>query len=574
MLIDVNASFGGRESIQRFDLQTLASELDRTPLSLAFVGCNEGVFDQRTGNDRLFAACDAHPSWLPAASLHPRDTFVWRDEVDRCLAREVRLFRFAPAQSGWPVDSVLLDDLLARLEGAGAALLIDATPPGLPSRLTARAEGTGIPLIFTESRYFPLTELIPLARHYSDVFIDTSRLTSPGGIALCVRELGPDRLLYGSGACRYPAWVAWQQLERAVISDTDREAIAWRNAARLLNLDPPPPPAQSAAAAQTSCHPELVDGPPAAAARLRRPSQPSMEDQRETGQTQGSAATGEERLPGTAAFPEAIDVHLHDKFPGAPFPPFDAAVYARELARNRIVAGVSSSATAIFYDLRLGNDENERLLEAVPALRGYVVVDPRYLDDSLAELQRLERSERWVGVKIHCAHARTPTRAPAMEPLFEAIAAYGRPLLIHPLGEDWPEALCRHARCHLELPIIAAHAGYGDAPHPTHDAALRVADEPNIHIEFCSTYLATGAIRRGVEAVGVDRVLFGSDFPLISLEYMRIAYQEAELSPVEEARICRENALQLFPALDGPQAGRFGEGRKKEASAIAAPPLG
>ena len=57
-----------------------------------------------------------------------------------------------------------------------------------------------------------------------------------------------------------------------------------------------------------------------------------------------------------------------------------------------------------------------------------------------------------------------------------------------------------------------------------------MAPAPNIWLEFCSTYLATGAIRRGIEAVGADRVLFGSDYPLIALPYMVAAYADAELS--------------------------------------------
>ena len=130
-----------------------------------------------------------------------------------------------------------------------------------------------------------------------------------------------------------------------------------------------------------------------------------------------------------------------------------------------------------------------------------------------------------------------------------AVAEREHPILVHPLGEDWPEALSALSRRHPRLTIIAAHAGYGDAPHPTHDAALRVSQASNIVIEFCSTYLAVGAIRRGIEAVGVGRVLFGSDFPLISLEYMRVAYDEAELSSEEESAILTGNALRLFPEL-------------------------
>ena len=44
-------------------------------------------------------------------------------------------------------------------------------------------------------------------------------------------------------------------------------------------------------------------------------------------------------------------------------------------------------------------------------------------------------------------------------------------------------------------------------------------------------------------------MLFGSDFPLISLEYMRTAYQEAELTASEQAAMYMGNALTLFPSL-------------------------
>ncbi len=532
MLIDVNASFGGRESIQRYGVDTLERELDATPYALAFVSANEGVFDQQTANDHVFALCEANERWLPAATLHPGDTFSWREELTRSLEAGVRLFRINPVKSGWAVDSILLSLLIDRLAGTGAALLVESAPAGLPSAVVVRTSQAGVPVIFSEARYFPLTELIPLSQHYQDVFIETSRLTSPGGIALCVREIGSHRLLYGSGANRYPANVAWQLLCRADIAPAEREAIAWRNAATLFNLDPAP-------LFFTQTNAESNGTGPASRKHKNATVQHAMSELRQADPIERE----------TSQFPPAIDIHLHDKFAGAPFPRFSAEGYEAELRRNQIVAGVSSSATAIFHDLKRGNDENEALLSSVPGLKGYVVVDPRYLDDSIQELERLHTSDFWVGVKIHCAHAKTLTGSAAMTELMAAIAEQRKPLLVHPLGADWPEALCMHAARHPELPIIAAHAGYGDAPHPTHDAALRLSQAPNIVIEFCSTYLAPGAIRRGIEAVGVDRVLFGSDFPLLSLEYMRVAYESAELSAAELDAIYLRNAARLFPSL-------------------------
>lgn len=498
MLIDINASFGGRETIQRFDLDTMRGQIERTPYSVALVHCHQGATDATSANDQTLALCANEPRWQVVGAIHPRDVFTWEAEIARCLRAGVRLFRIWPEQGGWPVDSVLGDQIVERLAGTGAALLIDSTTPGLPSRLAERAAVHAVPLIFTEARYFPLTELIPLAKRYPNIYLETSRMTSPDGIEHCVATLGAGRLLYGSGTGRYPAAVAWQTLERARISSDEREAIAWRNASALLGVEPLP---------------------------------------------------AHQPAPFDAANEPAIDIHLHDKFPGAPFPPYSPEAYAAELARNNVIGGVSSSVTGIFYDLKQGNDENARLIAQVPNLLGYVVVDPRYPEDSARELRRLESGEGFAGVKIHCSYSRTLTNAPAMARLFELIAPYEKPLLIHNLGPDWPEALVALANRHPRLPIIAAHAGYGDGPHPTHDAALRVAESPNIVIEFCSTYLATGAIRRGIEAVGVERVLFGSDFPLIALPYMRAAYEDAELSSDEATCIYRTNAQRLFPAL-------------------------
>ncbi len=524
MLIDINASFGGRESIQRFPLEALEAEMERIPVTTVLVSANEGSWDQQAANDHLMAICSRHSGWLPTPVIQPRDTFVWTDEIDRMVEAGARLFRLDPERSAWPTDSVFLSLVFEKLSESGVAVSIPATIPGLPSAVAAQSSATGVPVVFTETRYFPLTEILPLMTRHEHLYIETSRLTSPGGIALCVSQVGSDRLMFGSGACRYPARIAWRMLEESEISDADREAIGATNAIRVLNLDGPP------SARPESESPAITITAPEVPASMTEPE---------------------------SSAPPAIDVHLHDRFPGAPFPPFDAVGYQRSLDASGIVAGVSSSATAIFHELKRGNDQQEALLEAIPSLRGYVVVDPRYPDESAEELRRLEHEPRWIGVKVHCAHSRTLTNASSFARLIDMVAEFERPMLIHPLGEDWPEAMCALARSHPRMTLIAAHAGYGDGPHPTHDAALRVADVDIIVIEFCSTYLARGAIRRGIEAVGVERVLFGSDFPLISLPYMRTAYVEAELTADEASRVYWQNALRLFPELKTATEGRL-----------------
>ena len=75
---------------------------------------------------------------------------------------------------------------------------------------------------------------IRLLNSYANVWLETSCLQGLGGIAQWVSQGDVDRILLGTGApLQYPA-CGIAKLEKAKISTADREAIAHRNAKRLL----------------------------------------------------------------------------------------------------------------------------------------------------------------------------------------------------------------------------------------------------------------------------------------------------------------------------------------------------
>ncbi|MEZ4498950.1 MAG: hypothetical protein R2839_02575 [Thermomicrobiales bacterium] len=83
---------------------------------------------------------------------------------------------------------------------------------------------TGVPVVFTETRYFPLTEILPLMTRHEHLYIETSRLTGQWDrpLRFSGRERSADvwvRRLPLSGR------IAWRMLEESEISDADREAI-------------------------------------------------------------------------------------------------------------------------------------------------------------------------------------------------------------------------------------------------------------------------------------------------------------------------------------------------------------
>lgn len=92
------------------------------------------------------------------------------------------------------------------------------------------------PWILVGLNYFhELRVGLALMRSFSTVHIETSCIQGFEAIAKIVQEIGSDRILFGSGLPLQNAVAGVQKIEHAKISDTDREAIFYTNAKRLLN---------------------------------------------------------------------------------------------------------------------------------------------------------------------------------------------------------------------------------------------------------------------------------------------------------------------------------------------------
>lgn len=92
------------------------------------------------------------------------------------------------------------------------------------------------PWILTGLNYFhELRVGLALMRRFETVHIETSCIQGFEAIAKVVKEIGSDRVLFGSGLPLQNAAAGVQKIVHARISDTDREAIFCKNAHRLLN---------------------------------------------------------------------------------------------------------------------------------------------------------------------------------------------------------------------------------------------------------------------------------------------------------------------------------------------------
>jgi hypothetical protein len=144
--------------------------------------------------------------------------------------------------------------------------------------------------------------------------------------------------------------------------------------------------------------------------------------------------------------------------------------------------------------------------------------------------------------------------------LAAAAREHGLVLLLHasePVGHAYPgktglplEQLERFILDHPDVAVVAAHWG-GGLPF--------YALMPEVKASLANAYFDTSSTRllytpdvyaRGIELVGAKRILFGSDFPLIT---QATALREVQSAPVDEGAkplVLGENACRLLGLCD------------------------
>ena len=158
------------------------------------------------------------------------------------------------------------------------------------------------------------------------------------------------------------------------------------------------------------------------------------------------------------------------------------------------------------------NDEVLRAISHFPQRAfGFVYLNPKHTDASLAELDRCVRDGPMVGVKLWVAKRCT---APELDPIVRRATELKAVVLQHTYvkatgnlpGESTPSDLAELARRHPEARFIGAHSG-GDW-----EIGYRaMRDCPNIFPDLCGFDPTAGATEMAVRELGAERLLYGSD---------------------------------------------------------------
>lgn len=255
-----------------------------------------------------------------------------------------------------------------------------------------------------------------------------------------------------------------------------------------------------------------------------------------------------------------IDCHIHLRSKDCRYGAAEVAA-CRQLARR---AGIDRAiylfnlADSGGYDpspadVRRSNDLGLRLVTEHPDFfLGFCYLNPAHEPaESLAEIDRCIGHGPLCGIKLWVSVRADDSR---LDPIMTQAAALGVPVLHHAwykathyaFNESTPAQIACLARRHPTVPIIMAHLGGGGWR-----GVQDVKSCPNVVVDTSGAQPQAGLVEYAVRQLGVDRVVFGSDWPIRDFAAQKARITGARLSRAEKNKILGQNIARLLAPLAG-----------------------
>jgi predicted TIM-barrel fold metal-dependent hydrolase len=189
----------------------------------------------------------------------------------------------------------------------------------------------------------------------------------------------------------------------------------------------------------------------------------------------------------------------------------------------------------------------------------FVSVDPHEGAGAVARLRDLAAAGGR-GLKLHPSLQAFAPNQPAHHPLYEAATELGLPVVFHTgqtgigaglpggrgikLRYSDPMLLDDVAADHPELQLILAHPSV-----PWQDAAISIAThKANVHLDLSgwSPKYFPPQLVRAVNGLLRSKVLFGSDYPLITPDRWLADFAQLQIKPEVRPLVLKDNAARLL----------------------------
>jgi predicted TIM-barrel fold metal-dependent hydrolase len=239
---------------------------------------------------------------------------------------------------------------------------------------------------------------------------------------------------------------------------------------------------------------------------------------------------------------------------------------AEELIAEMDAAGVDVAVTFGFgwTDMGLCRMANDYVMEAVARypdrLIGFACVNPKCGSEAVQEVERcVAGGLKGIGELMPDGQGYCLDDEATMRPLVEAALARGLPILTHtsePVGRPYcgkgtvtPDAVYRFTQCFPQVTLICAHWG-GGLPFYELMPEMRRAFGNVYYDTAASLYLYNDAIFFLAAQLVSDKILFATDYPLITQRRFLRRVRETELEEEELNKILGGNANRIFELVE------------------------
>ncbi|MDP7579545.1 MAG: amidohydrolase family protein [SAR202 cluster bacterium] len=200
-------------------------------------------------------------------------------------------------------------------------------------------------------------------------------------------------------------------------------------------------------------------------------------------------------------------------------------------------------------DARIANDRVAEIVAKNPArFVPAAFVTPHYPDEAISELERAFYQLGMKYLKIYPDYYQKPNDHPDYFPIYEWLNEHKIPVMSHATYPfDGPDITVTERFRNLsvrypDIPWILAHAGSSGPG----QLAKEIREIRNIYLETCGSGAVKEAIENSVELVGSDRVLFGTDMPLLDARHQIGKVITADISDNDKRKILGGNTIKLL----------------------------
>ena len=146
---------------------------------------------------------------------------------------------------------------------------------------------------------------------------------------------------------------------------------------------------------------------------------------------------------------------------------------------------------------------------------GFAYVSPTMPQRIIPELTRAIDELGFAAIKVYSPTTPWALNQPQWDPIYQFADERGLAILFHtgPSPRAQPRYLSEIAPRFPRAKFVAGHSG--NTPEERAQAIAAAQAHPNVYLETCSTFYTPGVIEQLVDEAGADRVLFGTDMPLM-----------------------------------------------------------